>query len=57
MASNQRILIIEDDPLTQEFLAMALTDEAYIIDAVAHDTDAFDRAITFDPQLILLGTG
>jgi CheY-like chemotaxis protein len=56
VASPQRILIIEDDPVVREALGGALADAGLAVDAAADGIDALDRLRAGPiPALVLLG--
>jgi len=52
-----RILFIEDDPETQEIVALALEENGAIVRAAASMREALDRIDAFRPDLILSDIG
>ena len=53
-ASNQRILVVEDDPDISHLLEIHLRDNAYKVDVVSNGIAGFERASKHSYQLIVL---
>jgi CheY-like chemotaxis protein len=56
MTASSRILVIEDDRASLEFIRMALSDEGYEVAAVEDGRAALALIQTFQPHLLLLDT-
>jgi CheY-like chemotaxis protein len=49
-----RILVVDDDAATREFLEMALSDEGYVVSTVPNGAVALEQSPSFRPDVILL---
>ena len=49
-----RLLIVEDDPVAAEVLAKGLREHAYAVDVASDGRAAFDRALMYDYDLMVL---
>jgi two-component system response regulator RegX3 len=54
---SERILVVEDDPLTADGVAFALRDEGFEVDLAADGADALARARARRPDLVVLDIG
>lgn len=53
----QKIMIIEDDPMTRDELTLLLKNESYQPIPVTDFTDVLNQVITYSPDLILMDIG
>jgi CheY-like chemotaxis protein len=49
-----RVLVVDDDEATADFIWVALTDEGYTVTIATNGEEALMQAIAFRPNLILL---
>ena len=49
-----RILVIDDDPYTQVVLALAFTDEGFVVETARKSEDVIRAALRFSPDVVLL---
>ena len=54
---NERILVVEDDPLTADGVAFALRDEGFEVEVTADGFSALEWARAHTPHLVVLGIG
>jgi two-component system, OmpR family, copper resistance phosphate regulon response regulator CusR len=52
-----RILVVEDEPKTSDYLKRGLTENGFVVDVVADGVDAQFYATTGDYQLVILDVG
>ena len=54
MQGKAKILIVEDEADIVEFLEYNLSKEGYTIETAFNGQEGYDKAVSFDPDLILL---
>jgi DNA-binding response OmpR family regulator len=54
---DERILVVEDDPLTADGVAFALRQEGFTVDVAGDGRDALARTRTHAPDLVVLDLG
>ena len=54
MASNRKIMVVDDDPMILEMLSMALQEAGYEVTTAASGAETVSRVNEFQPDLILM---